>query len=367
MRFLIIVSMVFCLLLCVAGLASATEFPGPDDFGYTAQSIPFNLRDVSTSGTQVTLRDDQVSDAIPLGFTFNFYGRDYTEVFISSNGFLTFTPETNNGCCEGNPLPLPDDINNVIAGFWQDLNPSAGGNIRYETTPGPAGSREFVVGFYDVPHFDGPPVTFEIILHEGSNRIELQYASAPTDHTTGIENAEGTIGLQILVGFLNQGFLFDLHPKIEVPINIAPLSCPNNYLRVNPCSGFSHRWLRVAVVGGEIDVTTIVHSTITLEGVSPIYSRVKNIPMIERKTQTSSKSGREFQYCSFTQPDEDADLLMVFKVSEIVEALESNLGRKLVPGEPLVLTLTGNLDGGNEIVGEDLVIIKKQRRRWHNH
>jgi hypothetical protein len=372
MRFLIIVCTVFCLLLCVAGLASATEFPGPDDFGYTAQNIPFNLRDVSTSGTQVSLKDDEVSDAIPLGFSFNFYGKDYTEVFISSNGFLTFTEDTDPGCCQRLPLPTEDDINNLIAGFWHDLNPRGGGEIRYETL-GTEGNKEFVVGFYDVPHYRGPPVTFEMILHEGSNSIELQYASAPTDHTVGIENAEGTIGLQIPVGFLNQGFLFSLQQKnnnIEVPINIDPLSCPNNYLLVSRCYGFSHKWLWVAVSGEGIDVSTIDRSTFKLEGVPPFYSRVKNIYMVEHKTQTSSKSGKEFKYCSFKQHDERVDLLMVFKTSEIVEALESNLGRKLIPGEPLVLTLTGNLDslnGGNQIVGEDLVIIKEQQRRGHKH
>jgi len=370
MRLFIKVSVVFCLLLCVAGLAWAAEYAGPDDFGYTAESIPFNLRDVSTSGTQVSLGDDDVSDAIPLGFTFIFYGREYTEIFISSNGFLTFNEGTDSGCCAGLPIPSEDEINNVIAGFWNDLNPRGGGEVSYQTV-GTEGSREFVVGFYDVPHFNGPPVTFEVILHEGSNEIELQYGSAPTKHTVGIENAEGTIGLQIPVGFLNQGFLFYLEQKnIEVAVNIEPLSCPNNYLQVNRCSRFSHKWLWVAVSGEGIDVSTIDRSTIRLEGVEPFYSRVKNISMIEHKSQTSSKSGKEFKYCSVKERDENADLLMIFKTWEIVEALENNLGRKLVSGEPLVLSLTGNLNsmnGGNEIVGEDLVIIKVHERRWHKH
>ena len=51
MRFLIIFSMVFCLLLGVAGLASATEFPGPDDFGYNGVTIEPRLRDISSTGT----------------------------------------------------------------------------------------------------------------------------------------------------------------------------------------------------------------------------------------------------------------------------------------------------------------------------
>lgn len=121
-------------------LAVATPFPGPDDFGYRGVTIPFNLRDISGSGTVVPLGDDQVSAAIPIPFPFNFYGIDYTQLFISSNGFVTFTPTGNNGCCRGLPLPRADVLNNLIAPFWEDLN-NPQGNIRFQTL-GTPGSRE---------------------------------------------------------------------------------------------------------------------------------------------------------------------------------------------------------------------------------
>jgi hypothetical protein len=38
----------------------------------------------------LALGDDQVAPAIDLGFSFNYNGQDYTNVDISSNGFLTF-------------------------------------------------------------------------------------------------------------------------------------------------------------------------------------------------------------------------------------------------------------------------------------
>src|SRR5688572_7878042 len=40
------------------------------------------------------LADDVVSGAIPLGFTFNYAGVDYTNVYASSNGFLSFNSGT---------------------------------------------------------------------------------------------------------------------------------------------------------------------------------------------------------------------------------------------------------------------------------
>ena len=223
-------------------VASATDFPGPDDYGYVGSNIAGNLRDISASGTFVPLGDDQVSSAIPIPFPFRFYGADVTDIYISANGFITFSPGQNSGCCDGEPIPNPDSPNNIIAGFWEDLN-NPQGNIRYETLGSP-GDQEFVVGFYSVRYYsNGLPVTFEIILHEGSDAIELQYGSAPSDGdsaavTAGIENVDGTIGLQIAngtdVSFDNQGFLiglgnFENFLVDKAEVNFGKDSKPDSY------------------------------------------------------------------------------------------------------------------------------------------
>ncbi|MGE5842299.1 MAG: hypothetical protein ACM335_08475 [Deltaproteobacteria bacterium] len=193
--------------------ASATVFPGPDEFGYFGMEIARNLRDISATGTFVPLGDDELSGAIEIPFLFQFYGDRVSYLYICSNGFVTFASTT----CSlvSQPIPTPPTAfvpSNLIAGFWEDLN-FPQGNIRFETLGSP-GNREFVVGFYNVPHFNnGPQVTFEIILHEAGSAIELQYGSAPSDggtHSVGIENADGTIGLQVArgnVSFNNQGYL----------------------------------------------------------------------------------------------------------------------------------------------------------------
>jgi len=227
--------------LCMTGIlalaagssALAALYPGPDEFGYIGTDAPFNLRDVSTSGTALVLQDDQVSAAVPLPFAFNFYGINYTEVFVSSNGFITFTTGTDNGCCSGRAFPAADDYDNIIAGFWEDLNPSRGGDIRYETI-GTSGNREFVIGFYEVPHYPNTfPVTFEIILHENGSAIELQYGSAPSNggqHSVGIENADGTIGLQVALGdvsFNGQGFFIRTSAFAEFAIKHAEIKFEN--------------------------------------------------------------------------------------------------------------------------------------------
>ncbi|MDC8004567.1 HYR domain-containing protein [Aureisphaera galaxeae] len=170
--------------------------------GYSVdQSGTFNPIDISASGTDVTLSDDQVSDPLPVGFDFNFYGIDYTDFRISSNGFITFNDDTDNGCCDGDMIPDNNTPNNIIALAWEDLDPGNGGQptenvIRYATL-GTAPNRILVVEYFNVDHFsDGLNVTTQAQLYEGTNRIEIHTTEMPTNgdpHTQGVENANGTL------------------------------------------------------------------------------------------------------------------------------------------------------------------------------
>lgn len=195
-RGLILAAISFC-----PAIASATVFPGPDGFGYTGSSVAYNFRDISSTGTHAFggYVDDAVTGAIPIGFNFNFYGADYSNAYISSNGFVTFSPGQNNGCCEGGRLPGSINPSNLVAGWWTDLVSNNG--ILFQTN-GSVGSREFIVEYLNNPYYaSAGSNTFEIILHEGTNNIELQYAStSPNGHvrSVGIENPGGTIGLQRL-------------------------------------------------------------------------------------------------------------------------------------------------------------------------
>jgi len=192
------------LLMVPAASARATAFPGPDAFGYTGIEIQGSvLRDVRATGTEEILGDDEVTAPIPLGFTFDFYGVGYTEAVISSNGFLSFDPNSGHLCCAGVPLPDPNLPQSLVAAFWGDLDPGISGQVFHETR-GTAGTREFIAGFYAVSQHDSiknVTVTFEIVLHEGTNDIEILYgpSSASVDaDEVGIQNEDGTIGLDIL-------------------------------------------------------------------------------------------------------------------------------------------------------------------------
>ncbi len=172
--------------------------------GYTADdTIPLNWEDISGVGVLVPLTDDSVSPAIPLGFAFNYFDANYSDIYISSNGFLSVLAGQGNGCCTGGILPSTTIPNGVIAGWWEDLNLSAGGAVHYHTL-GAAPNRVFIVQFTDVPHYpSGNEVTLQYKLFESTNVIEVHYQAAPSDggtHSAGIENAAGTVGVQYYRG-----------------------------------------------------------------------------------------------------------------------------------------------------------------------
>jgi hypothetical protein len=171
--------------------------------GYVAETIPINWQDISGVGNALSLTDDALSPALPLGFPFRFYGIEYPAIHVSSNGYLTVLPLPGSGCCTGQQIPSSNAPNGVIAGWWEDLNPAAGGSIHYQTI-GLAPDRIFITQFTGVPHYpSGNPVTMQWKLFEQGNVIEVHYQSAPSDggtHSAGLEDDTGAMGVQFFRG-----------------------------------------------------------------------------------------------------------------------------------------------------------------------
>ncbi len=172
-------------------------------YDYNVAATTYGPIDISAVGTDVPLSDDQVSGALPIGFSFDFFGNTYTDFYISSNGFITFSTGQPSGCCTGQVLPNATTPNNLIAFAWEDIDPGNGGQpamnvVRYATT-GVAPNRVLVVEFFNVDHFSaGNNIYTHLHLYETSNAIEMHLTNMPSDggsHTQGIENIDGTIGI----------------------------------------------------------------------------------------------------------------------------------------------------------------------------
>lgn len=173
---------------------------GPDGFGYRWEDSDepdgptFNWIDVS-GGTSISLTDDDFETGIPLGFTFNYYGTDFTTIGVGSNGWLSF-----NGSDDWYPsnVPYVDSYEGAIAPFARDLYPPSASYIRYQTF-GTAPNRYLVIEYNSIPDCcpSGDYKTFEVIFYETSNRIKFQYLTAPNDDPNGfgIESPDETMGM----------------------------------------------------------------------------------------------------------------------------------------------------------------------------
>ena len=182
---------------------------GTTNRSYNVEAIPYSP--VTGSGTSVNLSDDEMSTSRPIGFTFNFYGQDYTNFYLSSNGLITFTGGQLPQPVYGQIIPSTVNPNNFIALAWNDLYPPASGSTINFFTTGTVPDRKLIVN-YDTYHYaiaEAPftqyPFKVQAILSEGSNTIELHTTVisnvSPFDGgattTQGIENVSGTAGVPV--------------------------------------------------------------------------------------------------------------------------------------------------------------------------
>ena len=206
--------------LRTGGLGRYLRAGGPDAFGYTfvdsnePNGPSYNFVDISGTGTALGLGDDEGSGALALPFSFPFYGEQYDEVYVNSNGWLSVVDPgaaAAGGASRNNTmLPTPAAPNGLIAVLWDDLNPgeAAADDVYVQNM----GDGRFIVQWNEVPTFSGaggnPPLTFQAIL-SASGQILLQYESiaGTITATAGIENVDGTDGLE--ASFNESGYLQD--------------------------------------------------------------------------------------------------------------------------------------------------------------
>src|SRR3990167_4583487 len=147
----------------------------------TLASTTFSMETLTGAATSVILGDDALSSQITMPFIFNFGGYETDKIKISSNGAL-FLDKGGSGVSTSVPTALPTATYYAcIAAFWNDLDPSIGGTIKYETF-GSVGSRRFVVEFANVPQYgQANTTTFQIKIFESDHSVEVHVESGPND------------------------------------------------------------------------------------------------------------------------------------------------------------------------------------------
>lgn len=195
-----IVSLLIALMFVLTGIAQGpvTLCLGEDTTVCPGQAVIINNCNTgSTPGTaaglylnsptSVSLTDDSWSGAVSIGFSFDFYGNTYTQCVIGSNGLISFNLSNAGGYCPWALTgvgPLPNAgfaaAKNSIMLTYQDINPSLGGQIQYQTL-GTAPNRKFVVLYKNIMMFSCTSQCnyMAIVLYETSNIFELHIGNKP--------------------------------------------------------------------------------------------------------------------------------------------------------------------------------------------
>jgi hypothetical protein len=152
--------------------------------------------------------------------------------------------------------------------------------------------------------------------------------------------------------FTSEYGMFGTYSSSVIPVNVEV--CPTRL----PLTSKSA--LAAAIAGSStLDVRSIDPASLRLVGMAPrgaVYAHGA------ATSKTALRLGKTIVSACLGRGDGYLDLVAIFEARDLVTAINATLGRPLVDGETVSLTLTGRLKpefGGTPIVGESLVITKR--------
>ena len=225
------------------GIVEDTDPLGPNPYGYYIygdedtgyESAPvYDWIEIDTnyggSGEDLNLTDGgdgnnatNSTEFVQLPFEFNFYGDTYTEITVSTNGWIALG-RTDLLSFRNYPIPGAGGPAPMIAAFWDDMKTSSSGDVFYKAFPDGCENLDIeceyvVIEWSDMRTQDNnSDEDFQAILYNGSDtptgdgEIKIQYKTFNNtsngyypegdrpDHgcytTIGIENKYSNEGLQ---------------------------------------------------------------------------------------------------------------------------------------------------------------------------
>jgi len=200
------------------GLPIPTDYTGPDEYGYYAyastdafydQTPDFTWFEIHDLGDDLNMYGEtDYTETVDLPFTFKYYGMEYNKVRISTDGWIAFGNGVQTAPVNYS-LPHDDNVNNMVAVFWDDLYDIQFEDGRIFYYHDEANNR-FVVEWDSITHNNAGPEPvreeFQAILldpehyptNTGDGEIIVQYRDVKdaSSNTIGIENSTQDIGLQ---------------------------------------------------------------------------------------------------------------------------------------------------------------------------
>ncbi|MHC1738629.1 MAG: S8 family serine peptidase [Ignavibacteriaceae bacterium] len=182
---------------------------GPDLGGYEwidsdePNGPAYVWNDITSTGTAVTnwiatgtfgATDEGYSGPYNFGFNFKFYGQVKTQFYLGSNGFICFAPVTANAFTNA-AIPTAAVPNELIVPFWDDLDAKSPGTVHYKLD-----GNKMIIQWTNYQRYSGTAsYTWQAHLYS-SGKIIIYYKEMTgtiNSATVGLENADGTIGLQV--------------------------------------------------------------------------------------------------------------------------------------------------------------------------
>ena len=258
---------------------------GPDEHGYYiydsgdinySMSPEYNwIEIVGNGGTNFNFSDggdgpfnDTSTDVIQLPFTFQFYGIEYNEITVSTNGWIAFG-DREMAAFRNYSIPGAGGPSPMVAGFWDDLTTDNGGDV-YRLI-----SDEYVIIQWNemrVHDHGSQENTFQMIIYNpensftptGDGEIKIQYKDfnniSDGDYyeytplhgcysTVGIENHLGNVGLEYTFNDNYPREAMELVDNSAIFITtVSPEQLPV------PSLAYSSEELNFSLAEGEIDV-----------------------------------------------------------------------------------------------------------------
>ncbi len=219
-------------LLLLVGLttpALAQQY-GPDAYGNVGNSLAYEWVPLSGSGsvssTALSMTTGGQQD-VTLPFSFPWYGGSVSVVSVSANGAISMTPgaivSSANEAIPSTGSNPPD-----IAAFWDDLDPSSGGDVyTYDDTA----NGRFIISWEDVRHASYPNQDglFAQVHLYPSGGVAIHWKEVVLGDGSVDNGASATVGVQdILGGTQGSG------NAMQASYNTATVN-PSNAVWFGPC------------------------------------------------------------------------------------------------------------------------------------
>jgi hypothetical protein len=211
-----------------------TTYYGPNDDGtYPVTGSDAGIPD----GTPTT---------VPIGFSVNFYGQTFSNLYLNNNGNVTFDAPLGTFT----PFGLVGTARQIIAPFFADVDTRGMGVVTFGNDV-VDGRPAFGVNWTNVGYFDAKADklnSFQLVLINRSDRnagdfdIEFNYDQVQWETGDASDGTDGLDGSSAVAGFSNGS------KRPGTSFQLSGSGVPRSFLDVNP-AGLIHNFLNTNVPG----------------------------------------------------------------------------------------------------------------------